>query len=204
MASCANIKNEELFNQQKIQKEREIQLQKEREREIQFQKEREREREIQLQKERERELQLQKERELQLKKEKERMNERKKMELKTVDKVAQELLESRNQDELKEYLFGQLLLLNEKKKGDNEKEIIQNKINGAINQLDKDFLELRKCNTVVSRVLNKKIIENCNIDNRMKKIENEINKVKESLNYHAYMGDLYNEQLKNIKQNGNI
>ena len=194
MASCANIKNEELLNQQKIQKEREIQLQKEREREIQFQKEREREREIQLQKERERELQLQKE----------RMNERKKMELKTVDKVAQELLESRNQDELKEYLFGQLLLLNEKKKGDNEKEIIQNKINGAINQLDKDFLELRKCNTVVSRVLNKKIIENCNIDNRMKKIENEINKVKESLNYHAYMGDLYNEQLKNIKQNGNI
>ena len=197
MASCANIKNEELLNQQKIQKEREIQLQKEREREIQFQKERERE--IQLQKERERELQLQKERELQLKKEKERMNERKKMELKTVDKVAQELLESRNQDELKEYLFGQLLLLNEKKKGDNEKEIIQNKINGAINQLDKDFLELRKCNTVVSRVLNKKIIENCNIDNRMKKIENEINKVKESLNYHAYMGDLYNEKLKNIR-----
>jgi hypothetical protein len=141
-----------------------------------------------------------KERELQLQKERERINERKKRELKTVDKVAQELLESRNKDELKEYLFGQLLLLNAKKENDIKKERLKNQINNTINQLINDKMELRKCNTGVSKVLNRKIVELYKVDNEIKKRENEINQVKERLNYHAYMGDFYKEQLKLIKE----
>jgi hypothetical protein len=152
------------------------------------------------QKLKEREIQIQKERELQLQKERERINERKKRELKTVDKVAQELLESRNKDELKEYLFGQLLLLNAKKENDIKKERLKNQINNTINQLINDKMELRKCNTGVSKVLNRKIVELYKVDNEIKKRENEINQVKERLNYHAYMGDFYKEQLKLIKE----
>ena len=152
------------------------------------------------QKLKEREIQIQKGRELQLQKERERINERKKRELKTVDKVAQELLESRNQDELKEYLFGQLLLLNAKKENDIKKERLKNQINNTINQLINDKMELRKCNTGVSKVLNRKIVELYKVDNEIKKRENEINQVKERLNYHAYMGDFYKEQLKLIKE----
>ena len=176
---------EGIFITQKIEKKAEIQMQKERE--------------IQIQKEKE--FQMQKEREFQTKKEKERMKERKRKELKTVDKVAQELLESRNENELKEYLFGQLLLLNEKKQNDNKKEVIKNQINNTINQLNNDKMELRKCNIAVSRALNKKIVELYKMDNEVKKRENEINQVKQRLNYHAYMGDFYNEQLKMIKEN---
>ena len=146
------------------------------------------------------EREIQKERELQLQKERERINERKKRELKTVDKVAQELLESRNKDELKEYLFGQLLLLNAKKENDIKKERLKNQINNTINQLINDKMELRKCNTGVSKVLNRKIVELYKVDNEIKKRENEINQVKERLNYHAYMGDFYKEQLKLIKE----
>lgn len=152
------------------------------------------------QKLKEKEIQIQKERELQLQKERERINERKKRELKTIDKVAQELLESRNQDELKEYLFSQLLLLNDKKENDIKKELLKNQINNTINQLINDKMELRKCNTGVSKVLNRKIVELYKVDNEIKKRENEINQVKERLNYHAYMGDFYKEQLKLIKE----
>ena len=120
--------------------------------------------------------------------------------MKTVDKVAQELLESRNKDELKEYLFGQLLLLNAKKENDIKKERLKNQINNTINQLINDKMELRKCNTGVSKVLNRKIVELYKVDNEIKKRENEINQVKERLNYHAYMGDFYKEQLKLIKE----
>ena len=143
---------------------------------------------------------IEKERELQRQKETERMKERKKMELKTVDKVAQELLESRNQDELKDYLFGQLILLDEKKQDDNKKE----QIKGTINQLNNDKIELRKCNTAVSRALNKRIVDDYNLDCRVKKIENEISKVKESIKYHALQGDLYKQQLNYIKENNYI
>ena len=152
------------------------------------------------QKLKEKEIQIQKERELQLQKERERINERKKRELKTIDKVAQELLESRNQDELKEYLFSQLLLLNDKKENDIKKELLKNQINNTINQLINDKMELRKCNTGVSKVLNRKIVELYKVDNEIKKRENEINQVKERLNYHANIGDFYKEQLKLIKE----
>ena len=138
---------------------------------------------------------------LEKEKENQRLKERKKNELKTYDKVAQELTESRNANELKEYLFRQLVLLDNKKQEDNNKIIMENNINNTINQLNRDIIELRKCNTVVSKALNKKATQFVRLANQEKKIENEIVKTKESLNYHAYVGDLYKEQLNYFKEN---
>ena len=129
-------------------------------------------------------------------KEKERQAERKKVELKTVDVVAKELLESRNEEELKEYLFNQLQLLDKKKRTDVQNSQIEEHIKKLVN----DHVELRKCNIAVSRVLNKKIVENYSLDNKMKTLENEIKKVTQNICYHEYMGDLYNEQLKKFNQ----
>lgn len=144
---------------------------------------------------------LEKEKEIERQKEEERMKERKKVELKTVDKVAQELLESKNQTELKEYLLNQLILLDQKKRIDYNNEQIIKKINHSINQLNNDNLDLRKCNIAVTRALNKKAVECFNLENKKKKLENEINNVEKSINYHAYMGDLYNEKIKLLKEN---
>ena len=143
---------------------------------------------------------LQKEK-LEKEKENERLKERKKKELKTIDKVAQELTESRNENELKEYLFRQLVLLDQKKEEDNNKEVMKNEINNTINKLNRDIIELRKCNTVVSKALNKKATQYVSLAKQEKKIENEIIKTKESLNYHAYIGDLCKEQLNYFKEN---
>ena len=131
----------------------------------------------------------------------ERLKERKKIELKTADKVAQELLEFKNQNELKEYLFRQLLLLDQKNNDEQEKEKINNQINASINQLNNDKIELRKCNTAVSRALNRKIVEHFLLYNKVKNLENEVKKVRESINYHAYQGDLFHNHLKNLKGN---
>ena len=76
-----------------------------------------------------------------------------------------------------------------------------NNINNTINQLNRDIIELRKCNTAVSKALNKKATQYVSLAKQEKKIENEIVKTKESLNYHAYIGDLYNEKLKVLKEN---
>ena len=141
---------------------------------------------------------IEKERELQNQKEIERLNERKKMELKTVDKVAQELLESKDLNELKEYLFTQLKLLDQKKREDNKNQQIKYEFDNAINQLNNDKFELRKCNTVVTQAVNKKIVEAYKLENRVRKLEGEINQIRESINYHERMGDLYKEKLKEI------
>jgi len=130
-------------------------------------------------------------------KEKERINERKKMELKTVDVVASELLQSKNENDLREYLFDQLQLLERKKRMDNKLAQMEN----TINQLTNDKLELRKCNTIVSRAFNKKVIEYYNIDKKMKNLNSEIEKVVNSIHYHEYMGDCYKEELNKIKEN---
>lgn len=136
-----------------------------------------------------------------IQKENERIKERKKNELKTYDKVAQELTESKNANELKEYLFRQLVLLDKKKQEDNNKIVMKNEINNTITQLNRDIIELRKCNTVVSKALNKKATQYVSLANQEKKIEKEIEKTKESLNYHAYIGDLCKEQLNFLKEN---
>ena len=94
-----------------------------------------------------------------------------------------------------------MVLLDNKKQEDNNKIIMENNINNTINQLNRDIIELRKCNTVVSKALNKKATQYVRLANQEKKIENEIVKTEESLNYHAYVGDLYKEQLNYFKEN---
>ena len=130
-------------------------------------------------------------------KEKEREKERKKMELKTVDVVANELLQSKDENDLREYLFDQLQLLERKKRIDSKLAQMEN----TINQLSNDKIQLRKCNTSVSRALNKKVIDYYNIDKRIKNLNSEIEKVVNSIHYHEYMGDCYKEELDKIKGN---
>jgi hypothetical protein len=127
----------------------------------------------------------------------EREKERKKMELKTVDEVANELLQSKNENDLREYLFDQLQLLQKKK-------IIEHKLDqmkNTINQLNRDKIDLRRCNNAVSRALNKKIVEDFNKNRELEKLNIDIDKVIKSINYHEYMGDLYKEELKKLKMN---
>ena len=83
-------------------------------------------------------------------------------------------MESKNENELKDYLFTQLRLLDQQKRIDNHNEQIKNRINNAINQLNNDKIELRKCNTAVTRALNRKTVECFNLENKKKKLENEI------------------------------
>ena len=130
-------------------------------------------------------------------KEKRRIEERKKKELKTVDEVAKELLESRNENELKEYLFDQLQLLDKKKRID-EKYL---EMKEHIDKLNKDQCELRRCNTIVSRGLNKKIVEDALLGNKVKKLENEINVVKNNIRDHESIGDKFMEALKHLQNN---
>jgi hypothetical protein len=128
-------------------------------------------------------------------KEKRRIEERKKKELKTVNEVAKELLESRNENELKEYLFDQLQLLDKKKRIDEK----YSEMKEHINKLNKDQIELRRCNLIVSRGLNKKIVEDARLGNKVKELEKEINVVRNSIRDHESIGDRFNEALKNLQ-----
>lgn len=130
-------------------------------------------------------------------KERQRIEERKKKELKTVDEVAKELLESRNENELKEYLFDQLQLLDKKKRIDEK----YSEMKEHIDKLNKDQCELRRCNKIVSRGLNKKIVEDSRLGNKVKKLENEINVVKNSIRDHESIGDKFMEALKHLQNN---
>jgi len=125
----------------------------------------------------------------------EREKMRKKMELKTVDEVAQELLQSKDENNLREYLFDQLQLLHQKK-------IIEYKLSqmkNTINQLNRDKIDLRRCNEVVSRALNKKTVEDVKKNRELEKLNVDIGKVIKNIQYHEYMGDLYKEELKRLK-----
>ena len=119
-----------------------------------------------------------------------------KAELKIVDILAQELVQTKNEEELKEYLFEQLHLLDVKKRNDQNINIL----NDAIIQLDKDKRDLRKCNTIVSLSLNKKLVENYKIDLRIKKLEEDIDKVKGNIKYYEALGDYYISQIKNLNK----
>ena len=119
-----------------------------------------------------------------------------KAELKIVDILAQELVQTKNEEELKEYLFEQLQLLDIKKRNDQNINIL----NDAIIQLDKDKRDLRKCNTIVSLSLNKKLVENYKIDLRIKKLEEDIDKVKGNIKYYEALGDFYISQIKNLNK----
>ena len=125
----------------------------------------------------------------------EREKMRKKIELKTVDEVAQELLQSKDENNLREYLFDQLQLLHQKK-------IIEYKLSqmkNTINQLNRDKIDLRRCNEVVSRALNKKTVEDVKKNRELEKLNVDIGKVIKNIQYHEYMGDLYKEELKKLK-----
>ena len=147
----------------------------------------------------EKEKNKEKDKEIPLPEKKERSQEeekeRKKMELKTVDVISKELLESKNEDELREYLFDQLQLLDKHKRtAENIKKI------NLINQnLDQDKNDLRRSNFVVSRALNKKQTEGYTYDLRIKKLENEIENKNKSIIYYQYMGDVFKEEIEKRK-----
>ena len=88
--------------------------------------------------------------------------ERNKLELKTVDQIAEELLNSKDQEELKKYLFIQLLFLNEKYKKDK----IFQKIKEQINLLDIDYHSLDKCQKTIPRPINKNKFKISELDNK--------------------------------------
>ena len=131
-----------------------------------------------------------------IRKEESDIKDKAKTELKIVDILAQELVQLKNEEELKEYLFEQLQLLDVKKRNDQNINIL----NDAINQLDKDKRDLRKCNTIVSLSLNKKLVENYKIDLRIKKLEEDIDKVKGNIKYYEALGDYYISQIKNLNK----
>ena len=113
-------------------------------------------------------------------KEKVNEEERKKLELKTVDKIAEELLKSKNKDELKKYLFIQLAFLESK----TEKERKKAKIKNMLNNLDTDFENLNHCLNVNARALNRLTSELSRNDNKIKELDEKINKVKDNIKYY--------------------
>ena len=102
-----------------------------------------------------------------------------------------------NNESLKEYLFNQLQLLDKKKRIDCQ----YSQMREHIDKLTKDQMELRKCNTIVSRALNKKTVENDTLDNQVKKLEKEIHNVQNSIIEHDAMGNLFRKQLEEIQKN---
>jgi hypothetical protein len=129
-------------------------------------------------------IEKQKEKELEKAKEKERN----KLELKTVDKLAEDLLYYKNNKEgLKKYLFNQLALLDAKKKKDR---IIQNMKNRN-DELDQDYLSLNKCCTTIINPINKKTRELNILNNTIKDLEENIDKVKKNIKFYEYLGNLF-------------
>ena len=118
-------------------------------------------------------------------KEKVKEEERKKLELKTVDKATEEILESKNQDDLKKYLFNQLVLLEDKK--DKERKIQE--IKNEINNLEKDFPSLKKCLLTIIRPVNKNNSKINKLDNKIKELKDEIDKVTERIKYYECVGN---------------
>ena len=113
--------------------------------------------------------------------------ERNKLELKTVDQIVEELLNSKDQEELKKYLFIQLLFLNEKYKKDK----IFQKIKEQINLLDTDYHSLDKCQKTISRPINRNKFKISELDNKNSELNKEIVKKKESIQFLEYILSLY-------------
>ena len=109
-----------------------------------------------------------------------------------VDILSSELLKTKNQEELKNILFQQLILLDQKIK--KEKEIEQ--IKESINILEKDELDLTKCQKVVTRALCKKIHSKNELDKKDEELKEEISKVINRIVYYQYYGDLLKKELK--------
>ena len=115
---------------------------------------------------------------------KEKEDERKKLELKTVDLIAEELLNSKDQEDLKKYLFNQLVLLEEKK----EKDRKNGRILKGIDILEKDRFSLEKCLSTNIRLINKKTTEVHRLDCKINELNEEINKVRGRILYQESIG----------------
>ena len=120
-------------------------------------------------------------------KEKVKEEERQKFELKTVDKITEEILESKNQEDLKQYLFNQLVLLDDKK--DKERKIQE--IIEKIDNLEKDRTSLAKCLHTIIRPVNKNTSKINKLDNKIKELNDDIVKVSGNIKYLEYMGNLF-------------
>jgi len=125
-------------------------------------------------------------------KEKVKEEERKKFELKTVDKITEEILESKNQEDLKQYLFNQLVLLDDKK--DKERKIQE--IIEKIDNLEKDRTSLAKCLHTIIRPVNKNTCKINKLDNKIKELNDDIVKVSGNIKYLEYMGNLFLNMIK--------
>ena len=112
-----------------------------------------------------------------------------------VDNLAQELVKIKSEEELKKYLFYQLLLLDDKKRKINIEQIKYN-----INALEKDEFDLTKSIKAVSRAVIKKEKTDNELDLKVKNLENEINKVQNNIRYYQYLGDCYKNGINKLKQ----
>ena len=113
-----------------------------------------------------------------------------------VEALSNELLKCKNEEELKNVLFHQLLLLDQKKRNYVKYEEIKN----STNILEKDKCDLLKCIKGVSRVLNKKVNSKNNLDLKINDLEGEISQLNGRINYYHSLGDLYKNELDKLKQ----
>ena len=108
-----------------------------------------------------------------------------------VDDIAQELLKSKDEEELKKILFNQLVLLDQKKRKDKNMEQIAQ----ILYNLENDNKDLLKCQKVVSRALNRKIYSKSTMDMKLKELENEIMTTNGRIEYYQIVGDYYKSEL---------
>ena len=123
--------------------------------------------------------------------------ERKKLELKNIDTMAEESLNSKDEKDLKEYLFIQLYLLEIKKEKNRKILEIQNKIN----HLDYDYNDLNKCCNTIIKPINKRTKILNNINNEINDLKIEIDKAHGRIKYYEYYGNIYKNFQKNNDNN---
>ena len=120
-------------------------------------------------------------------------NENKLLEAET---LSNELLNTKNEEELKKILFPQLILLEQK--FINDRKIDQ--IKESLSILEKDELDLLKCQKVVTRALNKKIYWENELDNKGKELKEEILKVIGRIKFYQSYGDFFINEIKRLKK----
>jgi uncharacterized protein (UPF0218 family) len=113
-----------------------------------------------------------------------------------VDTLANELLKTKSEDELKKVLLPQLLLLDHKKRKDKTIEEMKQ----VIDMLDIDKNDLIKCQKGVVRALNKKINSNNQLNITVRGLEDEINKINGNINYYQSLGDSYKSAMNELSQ----
>lgn len=113
-----------------------------------------------------------------------------------VDTLANELLKTKSEEELKKVLLPQLLLLDHKKRKDKTIEEMKQ----VIDMLDIDKNDLIKCQKGVVRALNKKINSNNQLNITVRGLEDEINKINGNINYYQSLGDSYKSAMNELSQ----